>query len=226
METLKSNYWWKWTLNCGIGELLGISAAAMMAFSITYYLGEPETISDKLLGLFIMLFAGLIGGFILGTLQWKVLKLKFPNISYRKWTNVTILVAMIGWFIGTVSSLFLADVAEIPGSAITEPTIPMTLIYASILGLFLGVLFGYFQWLVFRQYALHTKKWIVANALGWAVAMTIIFYFATLPTAHTPISMVLLYGLLGGVLAGLSVGGITGFFLLKIIQQNTSEDGN
>lgn len=221
MVVSKSNYWWKWTLNCGIGELLGISAAAMMAFGINQYLGEPETIPEKLLGLVIMLFAGLIEGFILGTLQWKVLQIKFPNLSYRRWTNMTIFVAMAGWFIGTVSSLFLADMEEIPGVALAEPTLGMTLLYASILGLFLGALFGYFQWLVFREHALHTKKWIVANALGWAVAMTIIFHFATLPTSNTPTLMVLLYGLIGGVLAGLSVGAITGFFLMKIVKQNT-----
>lgn len=226
MSTAKLNYWWKWTINCGIGELLGITAAAMMAFGITYYLGEPETTSDKLLGLFIMLFAGLIEGFILGTLQWKVLKMKFPDISYRKWTNVTILVAMIGWFIGTVSSLFLVEVEEISGGALAEPIASMTLIYASFLGLFLGALFGYSQWLVFKQYALHTAKWIWANALGWAVAMTIIFFFATLPDSNTSTLVILGYGIIGGILAGLTVGAITGFFLNQIVKQNNLSHGN
>jgi len=220
MSTAKLNYWWKWTINCGIGELLGISAAALMAFSITYYLGAPETPIDKLLGLFIMLFAGLIEGFILGTLQWKVLQLKFPNISYRKWTKVTIMVAMIGWFIGTVSSLYLVEIEEISGGALAEPIISMTLLYASILGLFLGALFGYFQWLVFKQYALHTAKWIWANALGWAIAMALIFFFATLPDANTSTLTILVYGIIGGVFAGLSVGAITGFVLNRIVKEN------
>ena len=64
-------YWWKWTINCGIGELIGIAAASMMALTVHQFLGEPETTQDKLLGLFIMLFAGLVEGFILGTLNGK-----------------------------------------------------------------------------------------------------------------------------------------------------------
>ena len=214
-------YWWKWTLNCGIGELIGIAAAAMIAIIVHQFLGEPETTVDKLLGLFIMLFAGLIEGFILGTLQWKVLKVKFKDIPYNKWVGFTILVAMIGWFIGTVSSLFLIQIEEIPDTALVESTIYQTLLYATGLGLLLGALFGYFQWLVFRQYALHTLKWIWANALGWAIAMAIIFYFATLPTSSTPTPTVLLYGGIGGVLAGLSVGAITGVFLNQIIKENS-----
>ena len=226
MSTTRINYWWKWTLNCGLGELVGIATAAMMAMTIHQYLGEPESTSDKLLGLFIMLFAGLIEGFILGTLQWKVLKIKFPKMPYNKWVGFTILVAMIGWFIGTVSSLFLVEIEEIPREALIEPTITQTLLYAAGLGLILGALFGYFQWLVFRQYALHTLKWIWANAFGWGIAMTVIFYFAMLPTSSTPTITVLSYGLIGGILAGLSVGAITGLFLNRIIKQNTYHHGN
>lgn len=214
-------YWWKWTINCGIGELIGIAAASMMALTVHQFLGEPETTQDKLLGLFIMLFAGLVEGFILGTLQWKVLKVKFKEIPYNKWVGFTILVAMIGWFIGTVSSLFLIQVEEIPDEFLIEPTIYQTLLYATGLGALLGAMFGYFQWLVFRQYALHTFKWIWANALGWAIAMAIIFYFATLPISSTPTSTILLYGGIGGVLAGLSVGAITGLFLNRIIKENS-----
>lgn len=158
---------------------------------------------------------------ILGTLQWKVLKVKFKEIPYNKWVGFTILVAMIGWFIGTVSSLFLIQVEEIPDEFLIEPTIYQTLLYATGLGALLGAMFGYFQWLVFRQYALHTFKWIWANALGWAIAMAIIFYFATLPISSTPTSTILLYGGIGGVLAGLSVGAITGLFLNRIIKENS-----
>ena len=214
-------YWWKWTLNCGIGELIGIAAAAMIAIAVTQFLGEPETVGDKILGIFIMLFAGLIEGFILGTLQWKVLKIKFPDIPYDKWSNMTILVAMMGWLIGTTAVMVLMEIEQIPDTALIVPTIGQTILYASGLGLVLGAIFGYFQWLVFRKYALHTFKWIWANAIGWAIAMVIIFYFSSLPNAGTPALMVLLYGVTGGVLAGLSVGAITGLFLNRIIKENS-----
>ena len=220
-NTTNLKYWWKWTINCGIGELIGITAAAMIAVTVNQFLGKPETAGDKLLGLIIMLFAGLIEGFILGTLQWKVLKIKFNKIPYSKWVGFTILVAMIGWLIGTIASLFLIEIEQIPDEALVEPTITQTILYATGLGLLLGAMFGYFQWLVFRQYALKTFKWIWANALGWAMAMAVIFYFAALPQPSTPTSTVLLYGGIGGVLAGLAVGGITGIFLNQIVKENT-----
>jgi hypothetical protein len=58
--------------------------------------------------------------------------------------------------------------------------------------------------------------WIPANALGWAVGMVFIFLGASWPDASTGWPLILLAGGLSGIAGGLSVGVVTGFFLLRI----------
>jgi len=223
MQTKNFQYWWKWTLNCGIGELLGIGAAAALAVWTHQTLGAPQTIEENMLYLAIMVFAGVIQEFILGTIQWKVLRLNFPKISCFQWVGVTILVAMLGWLFGTTSSMtFSVVVAEVPMQTELFPPLWLSILVPIAMGLFLGVLFGYFQWLVLKEYADYTNSWIVANALGWGGAMLIVFYFASLPNPTTPTPSVLLMGIIAGSLAGLSVGGITGIALTRIVKLNHS----
>jgi len=220
MQTNPIQYWWKWTVNCGVGELIGIGAAAAFAVGIHQFLGEPQTLSENIIVLSAMVFAGVVEGWILGTMQWKILKIEFPNISYFRWVGVTVVVAMLGWFIGTVSSLYFVGIEEVTvGQEFISPTW-LTIGGPIGMGLVLGVIFGYFQWLAFKHYALYTKRWILANALGWAGAMFIIFYYASLPTPTTPTPEVVLMGLKAGLLAGLSVGAITGIALLNILYLN------
>ncbi len=48
-------------------------------------------------------------------------------------------------------------------------------------GLFLGSLFGYFQWLPLKPCSRRSLEWVPANALGWAAGMVFIFLGASLP---------------------------------------------
>ena len=116
--------------------------------------------------------------------------------------------------LGMLPSLFLT------GNGATDPGMePSPLVYysmAALMGLLLGALFGYFQWLPLKGLRKEAMLWIPANSLGWAVGMVFIFLGASWPNANTGWPLILLAGALGGIAGGLSVGVITGFFLLRI----------
>ncbi|MCU0439274.1 MAG: hypothetical protein MUC49_15360 [Raineya sp.] len=209
--------WLQWTFNCALGELLGIGVAGAIAFTVNHLVGEPQNISQKLLILSCMMVAGLIEGSFLGFFQWKVLSKKFTLIPQKSWMLSTILIAVLGWFLGMLPSLFLIPTESVSSESSFNFESLWVIAFLSIgMGLVLGAIFGLFQWFVFRKYALRATQWIWANALGWAVGLSWIYVFASIPTEHSSIYFNVAMGVLGGLLGGLSVGAVTGIYFLKI----------
>ncbi len=213
--------WKRWTIYCSAGELLGIGGAAMLAWLFNSWWGEPTTFSGRLVNWVVMLGAGLVEGSILGWMQWRVLKTLFPKIPDGRWIRYTIYVAMLGWGLGMLPSLFITSSEAAAESSFVPPGPTTLLFYVLVLGmgLFLGAIFGWFQWLALRRYVKSAYDWIYGNMIGWAFGMLWIFLFASWPTETSPWWMIALSGLLGGLSAGLSVGGITGLFLLRILKR-------
>ena len=212
-------YWKRWTANCAIGELVGIGIAGIIAYTLNTILGEPENIQSRIVILSAMMFAGSIEGLVLGVFQWRILKEKYSKIPKAEWIGYTIVVAMFGWFLGMLPSLFLLpqDIIFSEESQSANMTSTFLFIALSIgLGLALGALFGLFQWFSFRKYAHSAGLWILANSIGWGIGIGWIFLFASLPNEHTSLPIIIIGGMVGGLLAGLSVGAVTGIFLLKI----------
>lgn len=211
--------WLKWTIYCAAGELLGIACAGGIAYLVNAFIGEPQSTKTKLLVLLIMLIAGLIEGTILSWFQWKVLVRKFSTLPQKIWMFYTILVAALGWFLGMLPSLFFAagssEIGEPDASwNFSNPFIFAVLSIGS--GLILGAIFGLFQWFALRKYAQKAYLWIIANALGWGLGLGWIYLFASIPTEQSAIYFNIGMGVIGGLLAGLSVGAITGVFLVRL----------
>jgi uncharacterized integral membrane protein len=213
--------WKKWTLYCAAGELLGIGVAGVIAFSVNTAIGEPQTLPAKLMVLSCMMLAGAIEGSLLGVLQWRALKDKFPQIPLRDWWFYTVLVAVLGWFLGMMPSLFFvpaqnpASNAAPSGIDFENPLIILGL--STAMGLVLGAIFGLFQWFALRKQVQKAHRWILANALGWGLGLAWIYLLASLPDEQSSLAFNVSMGILGGLLAGLSVGAVTGIFLLNLV---------
>ena len=126
---------------------------------------------------------------------------------------------MLGWFLGMLPSLFFMPENSAQSSSSETAAFDNPVIFALLsiaMGLVLGALFGLFQWFSLRKYAQHAWHWILANALGWGAGLGWIYLFASLPNAQSSILVIALVGLMGGALAGTSVGLITGLFLIKM----------
>ena len=211
--------WRDWTLSCAAGELIGIGVAAGVATLLLLTIGEPETGAERWGVLVAMVGAGAIEGTAIGFFQWRVLRRPFPGISARAWVGTTVAVAVIGWFLGMLPSTLAA-----PNVAAQDPFDPplwMTALLATFTGLGAGLVFGLAQWGVLRRHARNASSWIVANALGWGLALAWIYAAAALPAEGASLGTVIAIGSAGGILAGLSVGAVTGGFLLQIVRGET-----
>ena len=221
------SYGRKWALHCALGELLGIGAAGLIAFTANQLLGEPVTMPQKLTVLIFMLGAGALEGSILGYLQWRVLHARIPQLPALEWMGWTIAVAVLGWFLGTLPGLFLQNSAFSNNSQ-ASLAVPQNFIILSLLtlglGLLMGALFGLFQWFSLKKYVPKAGKWIPANAIGWGLGLGWIYLAASWPDENTQLPYIILAGILGGMMAGLSVGIVTGIYLVRLTRQTACQN--
>jgi predicted membrane protein len=217
---MKRNQFRKWVINCALGELLGIGAAGCIAVAVNYYLGEPQSWIQKIFVLFTMLVAGTIEGTSIAVFQWSVLRQLFPGMKLLAWWKWTVAIALLGWGLGMLPSLFFTQPSSTTVTETTEPSMWLITIMAVGSGAVAGALFALFQSFELKKHSSKWKWWIVANTLAWSVAMLIIFIGATWPSANTPIILIILSAIISGCLAGLSLGVITGVFLFKQVLPN------
>lgn len=211
----RMRFWWAWTLSCAAGEILGIGVAAGIAVTTTMWLGEPTGLSLKLLVLAAMIAAGALEGLAIGFLQWRVLRRKLPAITARTWISSTVTVAMLGWFLGMLPPTLQSS----PQTAAAQPpefSPAQTAGLALGFGLAVRAVFGFAQWVVLRRYARRAGRWVVGNALGWGAVLPWIFLAASLPQPGPALPLILPLGASAGLLSGLSIGAVTGTFLLGI----------
>lgn len=208
--------WLRWTVNCALGEIIGIAAAAAIAAGVFAAFGEPGTTGSKIIVLLCMMGAGLIEGAALGYFQWRVLRNKFSSLTGSAWIFQTSLIAVLGWMLGMLPSLFFIDNSTSGSESAAQMPESLFAVLSIGAGLLLGALFGLFQWFELKYHASGAARWILANAIGWGIGIGWIYFFASLPDEFTPILEKVFYGICGGVLAGLSVGAVTGAFLVKM----------
>lgn len=210
--------WKSWTINCAIGELLGIASAAVIAFFADELMHEPQSISSKSFLLIVMMFAGFIEGSILSHFQWKSLVTKLKDVPFKQWYLFTVLIAVIGWFLGMLPSLFFMPESSSDIESFTPDNLPSPYFYITMAifsGFGLGALFGLFQWMVLRKHVHRAYEWIIANSIGWGLGLLWIYLFASIPDESSNILFIVTMGVIGGSLAGLSVGAITGISLAR-----------
>jgi hypothetical protein len=107
-------------------------------------------------------------------------------------------------------------IPETSASAEIEVSAVFITSLALISGVVLGALFGGFQWIELRRHTPDAARWVWANLLGWMVGLTIIYLGASLPSTETNLTLIIVIGAASGLLAGLSVGAITGLFLIRL----------
>ncbi|MDD4858610.1 MAG: hypothetical protein PHR56_00160 [Dehalococcoidales bacterium] len=207
-----NKYWVKWTIACGAGELIGIGAAAGIWVLHSRFLGEPQTAGRRLLLIVIMMLAGIIEGSVTGAFQWAVLKIRFADIRARNWLFYTALGAAVAWLLGMLPSTFIPQ----DGGGMADIAGWQMILLSAALGIFLGALFGAAQWLELRKHTPDAIRWIPANLLAWMVGLAVIFAGAAIPGEETALFVTIIIGAVSGLLGGLSVGAVTGLFLIKL----------
>lgn len=213
MNLGKNSFWLRWTVACGLAEFAGIGLAGLIAGLTIRWLGEPDAWSEKILTLSAMLLAGALEGWLVGHFQAKVLRTKLPSLSAAGWIKATVWVAVAGWFAGMLPSTFLTGNSQ--SGAAAEPPLWMMTLSVVAMGLAAGALFGWAQYRVLRRYVSWARGWIGANALAWGAGLWWVYLGASWPDGSEPLWCLVALGVGSGLLMGLTVGAVTGLFLVR-----------
>ena len=196
----------RWIEACAAGELLGLASAALWWVTCDRFDPAPVGLTAQIVMLVAKGGSGLIQGVILGFLQGWALRRPYPTLSANRWSAATTVMAIAGWSVAAWFSVFgLEHGPEAPVLNLLQ-----TALTAAVFGVATGLLFGSAQALVLRGVAYNAHWWIIANMIGWGLALPCIYLASTVGSANPGSLEIAFRGLVGGVASGVVLGTITG----------------
>jgi len=133
--------------------------------------------------------------------------LRTVGIRPVAWVTATALGAVVGYALSLIGGA-----GSNGGGVGVEPPLALLIVLGAAMGLAMGALMGVAQWLGARR-KLTPVRWIAANAIGWAPAMSIIMFAATSVQPGWSLGAIALIGAGAGAAAGLLVGAVTSLTL-------------
>ena len=217
---LRWDTWRAWVLANLVAEALGLGATLLIGMLL--FGGLERRIGIVPVALLGITLGALCEGSIVGSLQWWILRHPIPELRWREWATATAVGAGIAWALGMLPSTVMsfaseqAPVGNGQAFALAEWTV---LLLAAAMGAMLGAVLGTAQWVALRRYAPRAGWWIAANAVAWAVGMTMVF----VGTGFIPESGAMTAGVLATLivcvtLAGAAVGAIHGLALIWLLR--------
>jgi hypothetical protein len=201
---IKLGLFLRWVLLCALAEFLGIAAAALWYGAANVLFGEPAEFSARLAVWLVMSLAAVPEGLILGGLQATGIRWFIPKVSACKWILATVAVGFLGWAIGIAVPMFLYTVE---GHKIEpQPNLTATAGFATAFGASVGAVFGLAQALVLPTDTQGKIQWTLANAVGWAIALPLIYAAAQLAAEYHGWPMRVAVWAIGGLAAGATIG--------------------
>ncbi len=199
----------RWTALCAAAETIGMAASAAASRIADNAVGDQGTASVAVVALAVIVAGGLVEGVALGFAQARGLAGWLGNRRWH-WVLVTVVIAGIGWAAASAPAVLSGDDGGEPAR------LPMLLAAAG-LGLIMGVALGTVQAAVLRGRVPHPWRWILASALGWSVAMPVVFLGAGLTGAQWPLVAVIATGAMTGLVAGAAFGLVSGLLLPSLV---------
>lgn len=202
----------------GAAEAAGLGTTFALGAAAAGFFEADQTVAAMVsAALLAVLLGTLLEGVVVGLAQGAVLHRHRREIPLRSWVIATSTGAGLAWAVGmipsTVMSLSGADAAQ---PSMQEPALLVTLLLAAALGAVTGPILGVAQWVVLRRRFRHAVTWLWANALAWALGMTVIFAGMDLVPWDGPsiTRAAVIYAVC--FTAGIIVGGVHGLVLVRI----------
>lgn len=215
--------WIRWVFANAVGEAAGLGMTALVGIAVIVNVGEGTGVLATLALAALAILAGaVIEGTAVGTAQWSVLRSPLPLMRWRTWVVATAAGAFVAWTLGMIPSIVLS-LGEEPGGGVTEPGDAAVFGLAFLMGLVLGPVLGFAQWLVLRRFVRRAALWIPANALAWAFGMLVIFAGVdpAVSSGSGPMTVVILAVTLA--CAGAVVGAVHGLALVWLLRSRRTE---
>ena len=176
-----------WLLAVTLGELLGFTSTALIAFVAMTLGGHPTTISGRVAALLIMVVAGTLEGASLGFFQWRALKRWLPDLSAPRFIGATVLVAAGGWLIGMSMPLVMTLTGAMASSSSTsaslDPSLARVVVFSLGFGAVAGALFGVAQARALARHVRSVSSWVLGNVFGWAFGLPLAYIAGSLGSA-------------------------------------------
>jgi hypothetical protein len=206
-----------------LAELVGLGASSLLW--LFYFMGMEDRLGTLWAALIVVGGSTLFEGSAVGLAQWRILRQPLRELSLRSWWAATTLGALVAWTLGMVPSTMMALSEQTTQSA-PPPELSDALVYslAAAMGLALGPILALPQWWVLRRYVDHAWQWIPANAVAWALGMTVIFVVISLMPSGTPSVRTILFLLAGLTLTGAVVGAVHGVILVRLLPRSSHTD--
>lgn len=219
-----STFYPEWIVANGWAEAAGLGTTLLLGRAAGPALEQGAGPGAIMLGALAAVVLGvLLEGVLVGSAQARVLRSSLRTLSTADWIKGTMLGAGAAWLLGMVPStvVSLLEIAPATGAG-SEPSAAARYGLALALGAVTGPVLGLGQWLVLRRHVSRAGRWIVANAVAWAVGMVVIFLGMDLvPWTGGGAAVVLGVYLVCGT-AGLVVGAIHGRVLSNLLQEVVS----
>lgn len=220
--------WLLWVLANAIGEAVGLGITALVGAVVMLSGGEGSGVLATVgLAILAVLAGTLVEGTVVGTAQWLVLRRPLPLMRWRTWAVATGAGAFLAWTLGMIPSTVLSLGADSGGGEPqAEPSQVLVYGLAFLMGLVLGPVLGFAQWLALRRYVRGAALWMPANVLAWAFGMVVIFVGID-PAIGGGFGLrslaILVFTL---ACAGAVVGAIHGLALVRLLRSVRSEMGD
>jgi hypothetical protein len=199
--------WQRWVLGCAAAETIGMAAAATAARLGQDAAGGGGT-RDRWAALAIVVGGGLVEGLALGVLQSRVLARWWPAVRRTRFVLLTVAVAGLGWAAASAPSVLAGE-----DDGASGPPLGLVVLGALGIGLVMGPVLGAAQAVALRGAVVHHRRWVTANLVAWPPAMAVIFLGASTAGAEWPTVDVSGYGAATGLLAGATLGLVSGGWL-------------
>ncbi|MBD2460314.1 hypothetical protein H6G89_04585 [Oscillatoria sp. FACHB-1407] len=186
------------SLNSGIGFWLQWMCVTICGFLLSLYWIEVGFRPD------IRWFQGVMGGLIIGTAQWLVLRQRLPQAVW--WIAATTL----AWGLIGYSKLGAL------GWVVPQEMYSVTLrsLYGGLDGLKVGAILGAIQWFALRRHVSNSAWWIAVSAIAWALGLAIGWSSGAILRLKTGIFL----GEVGGLGLGWgAIAAITGICLIPLL---------
>lgn len=200
--------WRRWVLACALGELLGFGGIPVLGGAVAYWLtGGLEDATRSLILYAVAVAGGLGEGAVLAWFQMRVLRDYLPRLRARPWILATSAAASFAWACGMLAPT-LDDLVGLSATAQVAVWIPA--------GLLILFSIGAAQAWTLRGVVNEPRRWVTANVLGWLAGLPWTFVLPGLVPEGAPGYIWVSTFVVAGVLMGLTLGAVTGAFLLRL----------
>lgn len=193
----------RWVVTTAIAHAVGALAWALPAGWLVRGPGEMAGPASTVVMLGLTIVAALVQGAVLGAAQGTVLRAVVP-VRLVRWIGATAFGVALGW------SMIVASAPTLGGADRALASIPLSL---TLVGLGFGLAVGFCQWVVLRDHV-DGIGWILANAVGWAIALLIVV--GAVASAGAGGAVALAIGATAAVISGGVIGLVTGAVLVRI----------